>query len=158
MKTSNQYTSGNTYRVGVAGILLLSCFFDAATFILNSKFWIFEINPIYTITKSAQIVLALKFIVVGLYGVLILKPEIIKSENVRYIVVIATLYAILFQILGGISNLQTIAANPAPSQAYSQAEGTKIYLSFALLQAVAPILMGTLSFWLFRKCDYYLEG
>lgn len=157
MKISDNHTSRGTFRGIVVGILILSCFFDAITFLLNSDFWIFEINPIFSLTKSWLLVLGLKLVVMCVYAILLLKPDLVKSENVRFVVVMASIYAIAFQILGGISNLQTVAANPAPEQAYPQAQATKIYISTALLQAIFPILMGTLSFWLFRKCDYYLE-
>lgn len=149
MKTSKE----KRIRLILASLLIATALFDLITFLAGNHVWAFEINPLFIWFKSHWIIILGKIGAVGLMSYILVKP-VGKHDWLRYAYVLSTLYMVFFQILGGISNLQVAAINPDPSTAMAPTEATNLYFTLVLAWYLAPMVMATLAFKIYKWCGY----
>jgi hypothetical protein len=122
------------------------------TFLLFQSMHIFEINPIFVLTKSVLILCLFKIILVGLLCLVVYHG--VGNRHTNFMIVLGCVYIILLQFAGAYSNLRVAAINPAPETAYKPAEAVKTYFWLAVLQYMLPLIIGTVAYWLFDKLGY----
>lgn len=133
----------------VIGLLLVTTILDFFTFAIEPKFWVYDISPLVVLTKNIIILFSVKFLVVGLLILFLLKKSY-TSDYARYLWILCAVYLIFAQGLGAISNRQVAEANPDPIDAPPPKEMAKMGFNFALLYAYYPIIFSMLSFWLWN--------
>ena len=130
-------------------LLVGSATFDAVTFIYSST-KAFEINPLYLLTGSVGLMVALKLLVmVGFVYVLFKKP---KYEWTQYLFVSLATYLILLHIVGGISNIAVNSAQPPDTAILPQDQAVQAYNWTIIFQLYAPVLVSTLIFLFWQWC------
>jgi hypothetical protein len=139
-------------RLWLISLVILTGLADLATFLFFRQFHIFEINPLFVFSKSVLIVVSLKIALL-----LALSYTIYKGYGSRYgnfLVVIGSLYIILFQAAGAYSNCQVAIANPPASAALAPAKAVAVYMDAMIFSYVLPLIMATLAYWVFDKAGY----
>lgn len=136
----------------LVSLVLLTGIADLATFLFFKQFHIFEINPLFILTKSAALLVAIKIFLLLAMSFLIYKGW--GSRHGNFMLVMSSLYIILFQAAGAYSNCQVAAANPPASAALEPAKATATYLWVMLFNYVIPLVIGTLAYWIFDLCGY----
>lgn len=95
----------NKARKWLIGIMLAATAFDVITFLLSPRE--FEVNPLYLLTGTVLIPLALKFIIVGLVWYKVAHYG--KSHTSNFFYTLVAVYLIVLQLLGGVSNVAVTA-------------------------------------------------
>jgi len=141
----------NKSKYFLCSALWLAALFDIVTFLWNIDLVIFETNPLYLLSKSIVLVLLFKCcIIAAITGVIMFIDKISYFNS--YFFVIASVYLIFSQTMGGISNMQVSYSNPEPSQALPEKEAIKAYFNFQILWVYFPLLMGLIAFKIWELC------
>ena len=133
----------------ICGLLLITAVLDFYTFVIEPKFHTFDMSFLTVLTSNVWIIFLIKFAVIGgLIYLLIGVKE--ASDYWRFIWIMMSLYLIIFQTVGAISNRQVAEQNPDISQAPSVEVRTVVGFNFALIWAYYPIAFSMLSFFLWN--------
>lgn len=135
----------------LVGFLIASGLFDFFTFILNSAYHIFEINPIFIATKSVLIVTLLKFGFLTLVSWVLLRDKA-RTDFKRFGLILITIYVVFAQVLGGISNLHVQSEAPDPEQALEPQKAVRTFNILSLILVYFPVLFALISFKVWQWC------
>jgi hypothetical protein len=139
-------------RWWLIGLVLLTGLADLASFLLLKQWHVFEINPLFILSKSLLLVVGLKIALLLALSFIIYKGY--GSRYGNFLVVLGSLYIILFQAAGAWSNCQVAIANPPASAALAPAKAVAVYMDAMIFSYVLPLVMGTLAYWVFDKAGY----
>lgn len=142
-------------RLVLVGLVILSALADIITFLVAHDFVAFEINPLYVLTKSVWFILLLKVFVIAGFCFFLYKGA--PYDWMSYMLVISSVYAIIFQFFGAYGNIQTMLAQPDVSTALSDGAAVKTYVTLAFWFELVPLLIATGAFML-HKWGGYNEG
>jgi len=123
----------------VIGLLALTTILDFLTFVIEPKFWVYDMSPLVALTKNIVILFGAKFLVVGLLIYFLLKKKY-NNDYARYLWIMCAVYLIIFQGLGAISNRQVAEQNPDPADAPPPKEMAKIGFNFYIVCLLSDIL------------------
>jgi hypothetical protein len=141
-----------TVRAVLIWVILLTGMADLGTFLFYRQYHAFEINPIYLASHSVLLLAALKAIVLAAVCVTVWFGW--GTRYTQYMMVLGSLYIIMFQGLGAYSNIQVAASNPGPDQVYAPAEATHIYMSAAVWSYLFPLFLASFAYFIFDKAGY----
>ena len=130
-------------------LLLITAAFDFITFANNPQYRIFDMSLLTVLFKSIYTIFLIKFAVVFLLCWLLYTHRKI-NDYLIFLYIMMSVYLILFQLVGGISNMMLQASEPSLESAPSIEQRTEIGISFAMVWAYYPICFAMLCFWLFR--------
>ena len=122
---------------------------DFLTFWLG-KMYIFEVNPIYILTKSVLLMFVLK--ILCLAGLCYLLLSVPKHQITQFLWVTVGFYLIILQILGAYSNLHTTITNPPPETAYEPQEAVAVYVKTEIFYFYIPLVLNLIIFQIWRWC------
>lgn len=145
-----------TARKWLIALVLLTGLADLATFLTFRQFHAFEINPVYVLTRSVLLLVALKIAMLAALSFTIWRG--FAGRHANYMVVLGSLYIVLFQALGAYSNCQVAAAAPPASAALPPAQAVTTYAWVMVFNYLAPLLLGTAAYWLFDIAGYDDRG
>lgn len=133
----------------VCALLFISAIADFLTFFISKKYRIFDMSPLTVLTDNILIIFVVKFAVIG--GLIYLLTLKKAPDMFRFLWILVSLYLIIFQMFGAISNIQVTESAPplesAPSEEARVAKG----ISFAFLWAYYPIVFSMAGFYLWNK-------
>lgn len=133
----------------VIGLLLLTAALDFISFAIEKKFRVFDMSPLTVMTSNIVIIFVVKFGVI--FGIIYLLLYVKNASDYwKYLWLMMSVYLILFQFVGFISNREVAAINPPVESAPSAEVRVQTGINFALLYAYYPIAFSMLSFWLWR--------
>lgn len=141
--------------IGLCILILGSGIFDLGTFLKEPRFQIFEANPIDNYLKLPWLSIVLKVVVNLAYCFVLIVPP--KSRFIRFAIVMGSVFLIILQTLGGLSNMEVHQAQPSPDRVMPVAEATKTYFNIVYILYIYPMLVSLLGFKLFDLTNLDLE-
>lgn len=135
-------------RVIVCSLLILTTAADFITFVINPKYWDFDMSPMVVMTKNIFIISLVKFGVVFGLCYMLLKAK--TNDYFRFLWIMCGVYLILFQALGTMSNRQVAAQAPPPEAAPPKEVRVQTAINISFLYAYYPIIFSMLSFWIWN--------
>ncbi len=137
-----------TKRV-VCGLLLITAAMDFISFAMEKRFHIFDMSLLTIWFSSTWVIFLIKFVVIGALIYMLLKVDQ-AGDYSKFLWIMVSVYLILFQTVGFISNRQVAEANPPLESAPSVEVRATTGINFALIWGYFPIGFGLMSFWIWN--------
>lgn len=130
------------------GLFCLAGVFDLITFLKSKGHHIFELNPIYILTKSYIIMILFKIVIIVCFIYVFIKFAPLMVNRYRFLFIVLLVYLTFAQVGGGISNLYVMntVPEPTPDMANPPIEAVKTYGLFVLFAIYLPVLLTFLTF------------
>lgn len=152
-------SQNRTFKPWVLGFLIFfvvaSSLFDIVTFLCSPKHMIFEANPLYHLTGLWWAPVALK--VVCVIALVVSVTYLFKKYNpiVSYALVLACLYVVLFQVSGGLMNLNVSSTipNADPEMVLPPDVAVREYTNTFVWPYVFGVFMSVTAFWVHRTLE-----
>lgn len=144
-----EISKGRITRYAFFILLAITGIFDFLTFALNRKYWSFDISPLLLITENLFFIFLVKFVVLVLIIYLLCQRK--SGDYLRFIWIMCSLYLIIFQVIGGISNMQVAKQAPPVKSAPSEEARLQAAVNISMFYAYYPILFSLISFFIWNK-------
>jgi len=132
----------------VCGLLLVTAAADFISFGANPEYWNFDMSPLVLLTNNILIIALVKFgVIIGLIYMLL---KVNGNDYFKFLWIMCSLYLIIFQALGTVSNRQVAAQAPPPEAAPSKEVRMQTAINISFLYAYYPILFSMISFFLWN--------
>ena len=140
-------------RLSVVRVVLCSCLglsaaLDFFSFAIKPQFHSFDMSALTVWTGNIWLIFLVKFSVIAALCYLLLFVK--ASQYWHYLYIMMSVYLIIFQVVGFISNRQVAEANPPPESAPSKEVRLATGFNFAIIWAYYPMAFSMLCFWLFN--------
>ena len=149
MKDCPQNKKAIWIRRVICGLLLLTAAADFISFAMEKKFHIFDMSLLTIWFQNIWIIFLIKFAVIGALIYLLIGVKK-AGDYSKFVWIMVSVYLILFQTVGFISNRQVATENPPIESAPSVEVRAATGINFAIIWGYFPIGFGLLSFFLWN--------
>jgi len=132
----------------IVGLLVFTAALDFFTFAIHPEYWNFDMSPLVLFTNNIFLIALVKFGVIAGLIYMLLKAK--ANDYFRFLWIMCSLYLIIFQILGAVSNRQVAEQAPPPEAAPSTEVKIQTNINISFLYAYYPIAFAMLSFWIWN--------